>query len=208
MLMRNKLNAALVLLVLLVSSEARAQKVELTPFYGYQVGGGLRTRSGKADVKSAPVYGFAVDVFVNPEWQFEAFYSRQDTELTIREGSPFGPSFEYFDVSVEYFQGGFLYEFDRRKSVRPFLLVSLGATRFAPKQSELSSEWFFSIVGGGGVKLFVSEHIGFRLQGQLLVPFLRFNSRLFCSLPGGCLIDIDVAATLQAAGTAGLILAF
>lgn len=111
-------------------------------------------------------------------------------------------------MAVEYFQGGFLYEFDSRKSVRPFLLVSLGATRFAPKQSELSSEWFFSIVGGGGVKLFVSEHIGFRFQGNLLVPVLRFNSRLFCSLPGGCLIDIDVAATLQASGTVGLIFAF
>lgn len=75
MLMKNKLNVVLILLALVVSIEARAQKVELTPFYGYQVGGGFDTRSGKADVKSAPIYGFALDVFVNPEWQFEAFYS-------------------------------------------------------------------------------------------------------------------------------------
>ncbi len=208
MLMKNKLNAALVLLVLVASSEARAQKLELTPFYGYQVGGGFDIRSGKADIKSSPVYGIALDVFVNPEWQFEAFYSRQDTEFTVKESPPFGPSFKYFDVSVEYFQGGFLYEFDSQKSVRPFLLVGLGATRFDPKPAELSSEWRFSIVGGGGVKLFVSEHIGFRFQGNLLVPFLRLNSRLFCSMPRGCLIDVDVATTLQAGGTAGIILAF
>jgi hypothetical protein len=213
MWMNNRLNVALMLLAFSVLSEAiaqepPAQKVEVTPFYGYQVGGDIGTREGQADVKGAPVYGLAVDVFVNPEWQFEAFYSRQNTELTVNNYSPFGSTSEVYEVSVEYFQGGFLYQFDYQKSVRPFLLISLGATRFDPKQAELSSEWSFSIVGGGGVKLFVSDHVGFRFQGQLQVPFLWINSRFFCSAPGGCLIDINAAATLQAAGSAGIILAF
>lgn len=211
--MKNKFNLILVLLALGNSGEARAQelsaqKVELTPFYGYQVGGGFGTREGRASVASAPVYGLAMGVFVNPEWQFEAFYSRQDTELTVRDTSPFSPISKVFDVSVEYFQGGFLYEFDPQKSVRPFLLVSLGATRIDPKEAEFSTEWYFSIVGGGGVKLFVSEHVGFRFQGNFLVPFLWLNSRFFCTAPGGCLIDISAATTLQVSGAAGIVLAF
>jgi hypothetical protein len=213
MLMNRRLNVVLLLLGFLAWNKASAQesppqKIEVTPFYGYQVGGDIRTRGGNAGVKGATVYGLAVDVFVNPEWQFEAFYSRQDTDLNVRDDSPFGSTSEVFDVSVEYFQGGFLYQFDDQKSVRPFLLISLGATRFDPKQADLSSEWSFSIVGGGGVKLFVSDHFGFRFQGQLQVPFLWIHSRFFCSAPGGCLLDIDAAATLQAAGSVGIILAF
>jgi hypothetical protein len=211
--MKNKFIFILVLLALGSSDEARAQelpaqKVELTSFFGYQVGGGFGTRQGRASVASAPVYGLAMGVFINPEWQFETFYSRQDTELTVRSSSPFSPSSKIFDVSVEYFQGGFLYEFDPHKSVRPFLLVSLGATRIDPKEPEFSTEWYFSIVGGGGVKLFVSEHVGFRFQGNLLFPFLWLNGRLFCTAPGGCLIEISAAATLQASVTAGIVLAF
>ncbi|MCK7528585.1 MAG: hypothetical protein MZV64_69045 [Ignavibacteriales bacterium] len=41
---------------------------------------------------------------------------------------------------------------------------------FNPKGDEYGDEWRFSIALGGGVKVYLSDKVGLRFQGRLLIP--------------------------------------
>ena len=69
-------------------------------------------------------------------------------------------------------------------------------------------EWQFSAGGGGGVKVFVSPHIGFRVEGKLLFPFWG-SASFFCGFPGGCWAGASgYALTVNGNVLGGLIIAF
>lgn len=185
-------------------SPAWAQQVEITPLVGYQFGGKFTVQRGTLRIKDNLNYGAILDITVRPNTQLELSYSRQDTRVEFR-----GVGFENIniDATVDYWQIGGLVEYPRDR-VRPFGLFTLGATHFNPKVAGVSGVWRFSGTIGGGVKVFLSPNIGFRLQGRLLLPYISGGSSIFCGLPGGCYITLGGTVLLQADVTAGLILAF
>ena len=203
-----KKTCLLLLLVFYIgSSPAWAQKVEITPFYGYQFGGGLDVVRGQLSIPSSGVYGFTFDVRVRDNAMVEFLYLRQDTELKFQSGGV-GPKEELFDMAVEYYHGGGVLEFGEGQA-RPYVALGVGATRLAPKAEAIGSEWRFSASFGGGVKVFPSEHIGFRFEGRLLVPFWGSGFSIGCGGPGGCYTGVSgYATTLQGNVNGGLVIAF
>ncbi len=196
-----------------------AQTLEIVPFYGWQFGGGFGVEDGRVEVKAAPVFGFLVDVRVRPDAAVEFIYSRQQTTLELRSTDALRPSAEFLDLNVEYFQAGGVYEFlgddaeffdddGDKPAVRPFIVLTLGATRFSPSLAGAGSDWRFSLSFGGGVKVFLSRRLGFRLDARAWPTFVAGGGAFFCSLPGGCLFAFGGSASWQASGTAGLIIAF
>jgi opacity protein-like surface antigen len=181
-----------------------AQQVEITPLVGYQFGGKITVQRGTLNIKDAMNYGVILDITVRPNTQLELSYSRQDTRVEFR-GAPVDN--RIIDASVEYWQIGGLVEYPKDR-VRPFGLFTLGATHFNPKEPGVSSVWRFSGTLGGGVKVFLSPNLGFRLQGRLLLPYLSGGGSIFCGLPGGCYVTVGGRVLLQADVTIGLILAF
>ncbi len=138
---------------------------------------------------------------------FEFLYSRQDTTLDFQQGG-IGGKEELFDMAVEYYQVGGIIEFGE-ETVRPYISLTAGVTRLNPKPSNLDSEYRFSAPVGGGVKVFPSEHIGFRFEGRILVPFYGSGFTIGCGLPGGCYAGASgFATTLQGNVNGGLIFAF
>ena len=201
------------------SGLGNAQTVEITPYYGWQFGGGFGVRDGSVDIKADPVFGFLVDVRVRADAAVEFIYSRQETGLELRSTDALRPGVEFLDVNVEYFQAGGVYEFlgegaeyfdddDDKPAVRPFIVLALGATRFSPSLAGAGSDWRFSLGFGGGVKVFLSERLGFRLDARAWPTFVAGGGGFFCSLRGGCLIAFGGSASWQAGATAGLIIAF
>lgn len=199
--------ATLILFAFLLSaSYASAQKVELTPFYGWQFGGTIDVTRGTLLFPASGSWGFTLDVKVTDEGFVEFLYSRQDTTMRFQKGGV-GPSEELFDVAVEYYQGGGGLEFGDGPA-RPFLALGLGATRLAAKPSELGSEWRFSTSIAGGVKVLASEHVGFRIEGRLLLPFYGTGFTVGCG-GGGCFTSVGGwISTAQGNLNAGLIIAF
>ena len=119
----------------------------------------------------------------------------------------FGSKEELFDMAVEYYQGGAVYEFSE-DAIRPFVTFSGGVTRWAPKSTAVGSEWQFSFTGGGGIKAFVSPNIGFRIEGRLLIPFWG-GASFFCGFPAGCWTGLGgYVTTIQGNVLGGLIVAF
>jgi opacity protein-like surface antigen len=205
-----------VLIIMLIAGFSAAQafaqygydshRFEISPFAGYQFGGKFSVRAGTLSIKDDMNYGGTLDIYVRPGFQVELAYIRQDTELWLRDVLT-GIKSPLFDITVEHFQIGALYELKQGR-IRPFGLVTAGLTHFNPKPKERSSEWRFSFGFGGGVKAFVSEHLGFRFQGRLLLPYFGAGGGLWCSAPGGCFVTLDGRVVMQVDFTGGIFLAF
>ena len=194
-----------------VPGVVRAQSVEIAPFGGWQFGGGFGTQQGLVDIDADVVYGVSLDLRIREDGLLEFIYSRQETHLTVRSEHPFDP-FQTVRrtsaVSVEYYQGGGVFEFDvvDHPALRPFVVLTAGVTRLRPEAGE--SEWWFSMGGGGGLKYFFSDRWGIRFDARAWPTFLYGEGNFLCSLPGGCLIGFNTSASWQGSGTAGVILAF
>jgi len=174
-------------------------KFEITPYIGYQFGGQLHAvGTGDYKLDDSLNYGIALDLTIRPGLQLELLYHRQDTE--IRLITPI------FDTSVEYFHIGGLYQL-RWDRVSTFVLATLGTTHFNPDPAGLESEWRFSWSLGVGAKVFMSERIGFRIQGRLLSTWLSGTQDIYFGGPGGVYIRSGYTM-YQVALSAGLIIAF
>lgn len=203
--------------VLAAAPAAAAPRVEITPFGGWQFGGGWNSNpapdsppdvvGGDVDLPAAVNFGLTIDYTLYPGGQLELVYNRQPTRLTVKSGN-FGVAATLFDVDVEYWHLGGLYEVPMGARTRAYANATVGATHFNPVPAERSGEWRFSFAVGGGGKLFLTDRIGLRAQGRLWFTFLDTDSAWFCTSGGGCLVNVDGTIMTQAEASAGLILAF
>lgn len=143
-------------------------EVEVTPFLGYQAGGTFESREGDRNIKSSPNFGLVVSVRTRHDGLIEFIYSRQQTELEIRD--IFGVD-QGFDLNVEYLHFGGLWEIKKERT-RPFLGLSIGATRFDPRVDGVSDEIYFSAGISGGAKFISSERVGIRVEGRGIATLL------------------------------------
>jgi hypothetical protein len=193
--MSNRKCAAVIIGVMVLApmsgrAVAETMGIMVAPFASYQWGGTVKGRDGEAKLNDAGAWGFTIDVPVHHrEAYLELSYSRQETELLVREYGTGEPLREAFDLSVEYFQIGGLY-MAPRGGARPFGTMTLGATRFAPQNSIYSSEWLFSATLGLGIFVPVNERIGLRTHARLLLPFQYSGGGLWCGR-GGCSIGVS-----------------
>lgn len=199
-----------VLLALLAASPAAAQKFEITPFYGYQFGGDFEDRFdsddfGDVDVDEGETYGlflnFALANFGAGEGgQIELMYNRQDTEL--QAGRLFGP--RLLDLELEYWHLGFLYQWAPGQ-VRPYLVVSLGATSLDPGGAPSETRFSWSL--GGGLKLMFNDHLGLRFDGRFYSTVVDEDDAVFCD-PFGCFSHDNSTFLTQFDVKGGIIFAF
>jgi hypothetical protein len=198
--------------LLVGATPATAQKVELTPFFGYQFGGELRVRDGDLRLQDDVNYGLVLDVALNRNGQLEVSYTRQDTRIEYREFN--AGTRPIYDVSVNYWQIGGVYEFEPTATARPFLSLTGGFTYYGVGDQLdddapiISSDTFFSMVLGGGVKIFPSQRIGIRLAGHLYSTIVSSSSGFWCTLPGGCGVGLSGWGIWQGDVQAGLTFAF
>jgi len=183
-----------------------ARRAEITPFGGFTFGGNITTWGGDFNIVDTWNYGMIVDVDARPGVQVELLYNRQKTRAEFKP-QPVGEKVELFDMSVEYFHVGGLRELGHGRTV-PFLVGSLGPVHLNPLEPGYRSEWFFSMSFGGGVKAYVNNRIGLRLQGRLWFPF-DFVGGYFFWGPGGSNIGLSgYSLYVQGELSGGLTFAF
>jgi hypothetical protein len=183
---------------------------EITPFYGYQFSGSIPTYRGKADIKNSDDYGVAVNfpLPMREGVELELLFLRADTRVEVLEYD-YGVVIDrqIFDLSFEYYQVGGMQTFRMpEKNIVAFGGLTLGASRYNPKNANRGDEWFFSATAGLGVKIYPSERIGLRLQGRLLLPFQWGSGGLWCGT-GGCSVGVGTTSVfISGELTAGLII--
>jgi hypothetical protein len=186
-------------------SEAR---FEITPFAGYRVGGSFDDADGQGELELAEsnAWGLIVNGKVESNTEWEVLYARQSTDVDASD--ILLPQSE-FDIDVEYlhFGGTYLFEGER---VRPFVALTIGATRFDPDLAGADARTYFSMSLGAGWKFRLAERVGLRLEGRGYGTLIDNNSRLFCVSDGGgsCLIIVEGRMITQWEARAGFTVRF
>ena len=183
------------------------RKVELSPFGGYMFGGKVKFYEGDLKVNDAANYGVALDVEVAPDTKLEVFWSQMSTTAEFNPYYGFDYlAVEPFDVNVGYIQIGSVRELDKG-NVRPFGSFTLGTTYFTPKNTVYDQSWKFSVTLGGGAKIMLSDRVGIRLQGRLMLPMF-WGGAGFTVGTGGAGFSVGAGTSMvQGDFTGGLIIA-
>jgi len=171
---------------------------EITPYGGWMLGGGRY----QYHVENGPNYGLQFGVNTGDDTKIIFFYSRMDSRLS--EDSSTGRDY-LTNLAAEYLQLGVLREFYHNDVVAPYGLFTMGTTIFTPKNSMYYTEWIFSVVLGGGVRFYVTDHIAFQAQARMLMP-MRFGGGFWCGT-GGCGVS-GYSALVQGDFTGGLVFSF
>lgn len=183
-------------------------KVELNLFGGYRFTFSRRVcdffECGSLDLKDSGFWALELDINVQPYTQLALLYDRQDTQITFNPD--FGTKRTIGDVAVEYWHIGGLRGVPQG-NIMPFGSFTLGATRLNYKNSTLSDDWFFSMILGGGAKIYASDRIGLRIQARLPFTFTSAYWGVGCG-SGGCGSTIGGYGIGQLDFSGGLMLLF
>jgi hypothetical protein len=190
-------------LLILAVAPASQGRIEITPFGGHQGGGEFDDYGSEPEVEieDDSVYGVAVGFGHElGHSQLELYFSRQETELV---GADALSGSNLFELDVDYYHIGGVLLFDQGK-LQPYMVGSLGATRFDFKSSSFDSEVEFSMSLGGGVKWFPSERVGVRLEGRVFGTFVNTES-VAATGPRGTVVVGRTDMLVQYNVTVGLI---
>jgi len=213
--MHNILKAIAVFVMMLSFgfNELSAQNFEVTPYGGYFFAGKLVVREGDLNIKNGGNYGISFAYAIQPGIQVELWYNRLDTRLVLKDYATRVEE-ELFELGVNYFQLGGIYEAQKLEHGALFTTFSLGATLFSPKSGSYiiddieyiaEDDWRFSIALGGGLKHYLSDKIGLRIQLRLMMPIYWGGGGLYFGT-GGSGVSLGAGTTLvQADATLGII---
>ena len=185
-----------------------AQSIEITPQFGYQMNGKAYFYQGDITVQDAASYGITIGIPVDWNTFAEFSYSRSDATASFFARHP-DYNDDKFDIASNYFllsgnkQGG-------NEKVAGFGGVALGAAWFDAKSTGINDVWRFAASLQAGAKLYLSDRIGIRLQGRLLLPMYFAGGGLYCGVGGGgsgCGVGVSSTSTIvQGDISGGLIL--
>jgi hypothetical protein len=192
-------------------TQPRDHGFEITGLAGYQVATPTFEGSTTAGINtvikmaSSPSYGVVLSRLVRPGIRSELSWRYEPTHLTV---SPLGGMTSQTDLAVHYFTAGGTYERGTER-VKGFAMLGIGAMLAHPDTpSVYGDEWFFSFAFALGMKLWINEHLGIRLESRLQVP-VRFSEGGMWCINGSCLVALSGGrAIAQVDFVGGPVLAF
>jgi len=183
--MKNKraiLLIGIVFTILLVTgTQVKAQKVELSPFIGYETGANIYSSYGDLHIGDGMDWGGSLDVGMGGGRYGEFSYSHMASYLDLESGIT---SERLCDLAVDYYSLGVLQEIKPDAKATPYGLFTLGVVNYRPTSGDISSENKMHISLAGGVKIKASAKVGIRLQARLLMP-LYYAGTYFTAGTGG-----------------------
>ncbi len=180
-----------------------AQKVEITPQYGYQIGSKYNYYGGYIKLTDSDQYGLTISAPVDDDIYIEFMWAQQNTAVAIKDVILFPHETEVSDVTVNHYQLGVIHTFGYTDA-KPYFGMSAGWSTFNPDEKIYDSSTKFTLGISGGLKYFFSDHIGIRLQSQLLMPIDWGGVYIY---PGGSSVSVG-GSLLQLNFSGGLIFAF
>lgn len=174
----------------------RAQgRFEVSPFVGYETSasypvnpnfnGTITNPVDRLRVSDATSYGTFLDYNLTENFQAEFLWDRNNTSYSGRQISD-GTYIKLYNSDVDQFQFGGAYTFrDSSRRLRPYAAMSVGFTHDSngggyPNRTEFA----FSV--GGGVKYYLSRHIGLRGDIRFMPTYGNSSYGFFCGPTGFC----------------------
>jgi len=160
-----------------------AQSIEINAFTGWQLNGKANLYDGEFRIDDSQNYGGKLAIGLSTTTFVELSYMRTDTE---------GQFFPYYSgipgdkvaFSSNWVQVGGLQEMDLGK-IKPYGTLALGLTVWSPKSSVYNSYTQFSMTVGGGLKIWLTDFLGIRLQASMLMPMVYNGVGFGCGIGTG-----------------------
>jgi hypothetical protein len=186
-------------------------RFEIQPFAGYKYGGGVDVASNplgihRINVDSSVAYGVTATFNPTARLGLEFLWDRQPTNATGKfSGGGTYPT--KIGFTMDQYHGDFLYSFtDHLSKLEPFLLVGFGASNMHGGGSSTTK---FSFGLGGGVKYFMTRHIGFRVQARYTPTYAYSTSGgVWCNWWGYCWVVPNDHFIQQGDVTGGVVFRF
>jgi hypothetical protein len=184
------------LLLLSAISTSAQQRFELTPFVGYETTasypvsvftttGGATVPIDRLRVNDSTAFGAFLDYSLTENFQPEFMWNRNNTSYSAHDVLT-NSYFSAYHSIVDQYQFGALYMLRSSEvKLRPYIAASVGFTHdsnsnLTPDRTE------FSYSLGGGVKYFLSRHIGFRGDLRYLPTYGSSSIGTYCDPFFGC----------------------
>jgi hypothetical protein len=147
-------------------------KIELAPMVGYQFGGEVHYYEGDFRMDNSMNFGVNLNFLVRQNHRFEITYSLMKTQGHFRPYSSYIGDYRSWDgdINIHYILIGSHSELPVSEKVILFGGVSVGASILGVYESGVSDVWRFGMGVTGGLKIPISDKVGIRLQGRLLMP--------------------------------------
>jgi opacity protein-like surface antigen len=166
----NLLLAATVWTVLTAPTAWAQRGIEVTPFIGGQINGGVDLSTPlykRIDVQNGLNYGVRASYAIGSKYTAVEFMWNHNQASTVAQPTNGGANLKLFNLNGNQFLGDFVVHFkDGDSRLRPFILLGAGSTTLAPDRNQVSSITRFAWAFGGGVKYSFSRHVGIRLQAK------------------------------------------
>lgn len=182
---------------------AAAQNVRLSVVGGGRLGGSIQGWGSDLSVKDSAAVGFRLGVALDEERWVEFLYSVQDSEV---RGHTYDRVPVAVDVDVAYYHFTLVQEFEGA-GVTPYAVGGLGLTHFSSSEGDFSSDLRFSMHGGAGIDIPLTQRIGFLVDGRIYVTFVSDSTYVGVGTGGGT-VGFSGSAFFQAEANAGIYLQF
>ncbi len=178
---------------------------------GYFFGGSVKFYEGKLKIKDNVSYGVVAGLPLPNGVTIEFSYTGMPSTAQWR------PYFNYenqypernFGINVNYFNLGGVRNIPLSDKVKGFGALRAGAAYFNSTANDIDDVWRFEVSLGGGIKVYLTDKIGLRFQGNMHLPLVFSGVGLFCGIgSGGSGCDVGVGSTasiIQGDFSAGLI---
>ncbi len=185
-------------------------RFDFTPLLGYRTSMSFPIQphvegsNPRVVLDPGPSYGFAFGMRIHEDELIEFRWARQHSR-THFEDADVTPLPQ--PVTLDQFHGDFTKEYILEQWpvwARPFVMGSVGATHIAGSTIMNFTRFSFGI--GGGVKFFLGQHLGFRMQAEWLPVVVNPQGVAICG--GGCVVHIGSTLGSQGEITIGPILRF
>ena len=169
-------------------------------------GGWLWTGSagynGSIKVDDKGNYGLRAGVSPNTGMVIEFEWNHSDTKMSWN--NVIGVIDDSEEIAMNYYLLGFNMEKSEGPAI-PYGLFNIGVLNVKGQETNFSENWF-TVGLGGGLKYYLSDKIGIRLQARLLLP-MQFAGIGFGCGGGGCGSSVSTyTSTVQGDFTGGIIL--
>jgi hypothetical protein len=173
----------MILTVMVAVPDLSGQAIELNGFAGWQFGGMAKLYDGEFRINDAMNYGGKIAVGLSTTTFAEISYMRADTEGRF---SPYivGTPYDEVRFSSNYIHVAGLQEI-HKGPLAPFTTIGLGLAVWSPKDAQLNSKTQFSITAGAGLKVWLNEMLGLRVQGSILMPMVYNGFGFGCGIGTG-----------------------
>jgi hypothetical protein len=180
---------SLIVAILLLASSAdmqtlNAQSIELHGFYGWQLAGKFKLYYGDLYLQDAPNYGGKLSYGLSTTTFAEVSYMRSDSEAWYRPFDLSEPVSDTFGYSSNYIMLGAVQEADLGK-IRPFGTLGMGLVIWSPKENVVDSYVQFHLTLGGGIKYWINDFLGIRVQGSMMMPMIFNGGGFGCGIGTG-----------------------